>query len=332
MSAPLAHNLQPDRTAQVALLCAFAEKFGSAAQQNRPLRLHTLTRIRWALLPDCDKKPIESTNDLSTDECKIIGRFIRETPVQRAERMLRRAAAELAPAADCLDAPTANAAHCLAAETDTVERVLSFWERIGEVGHDGRFGAGDSANLLIAEHPEARPRDVLTEHLRSPEAERFKAFLCPQLPWADDLPAEVRLKMEATVLETLLKIARVAARIPDELRDRYPTLGWAWFQAAATMRQPRDGRMTTPTLADIERRLNAAADNQGLFRRIEDLRQWINNGEVVTERQPTEKPDLADSALAAFRSAFYDCDSIVAAWERTFSAGGAFTIKARAAR
>ena len=304
------------RTAQIALICAWAETYPNA---SRPLRLHTLRR--YFRLPE-----LASTNDLSPEQCRDGARWLRdlrEQPERRAA-VLRKVAAELAPDAACLEAP---ASRYVTDAADNKDRALATLEDIGEADHFNRWRAGDAGNILLADSPEGKPRDVLAEYLKRPELQKIKTFLCPKLARADKLPAEVLLKLETSTVETWWRVCRVAGRVPQDLRDRYEILSWTWFQTAATSLQPRDGRKVQPTLADIERRLEVAADNEYHFRSPQDLTRWINAGEVMTDRPAAEKPDRVDEALAAFRASFYERDSIVDAWAATFGAGARFMIR-----
>lgn len=306
----------PDRTAQVHLLAQWAETYPNA---SRPLRLHTLRR--YFRLPE-----LASTNDLTSEQCRDGARWLRDLREQpeRKAAVLRKVAAELAPDAALVD--TATARLPVAESNDTQDRALSYLERIGEAGHAGRFSAGDCANLLLSLHPEAKPIDVLTEFLSAPEMEKLRAFLCPKIPWTRNLTDEDRLRYEDTAVNTLAELARVAARIPQRLRDLHPDLAFEWFRTAATAQMFVDGRFKTPTEAEIERRLAAASDEAATFRSLRSFRQWCRTG-TVEPKSAAEKPDRVDEALAAFRSAFYSCDSIVDAWAATFGPGARFAIR-----
>lgn len=297
----------------------FTEAFGSQVTQIRPLRLMVLTIITDNMQ--------ESTRDWSERQYRWVAARLRplaECPDAAAE-IIREAAAILSPDLAQAGAMIDACRESRSALTDT-DTALALLDRLSEVGHDARFSVGDAGLVLLAAAPTARPRDVLTEHLRGRERDQLRAFLCPAHPPLDSLPMEDALRLEASAVEVWLTCCRVSQRIPAEVRDRWPGVGYGFYRAAATIRQPRDGRLICPTLADICRRLDAVADNEGAFRSPQDLRRWINAGEVIAPREMAEKPDPTGAALVAFRSAFHEADSVAAAWARVFGSGGEYRV------
>lgn len=315
MSAPLAHNQAPDRTAQVHLLCQFAETFGQAAQNNRPLRLHVLSRIR--------KAPLASTNDLTTDECRDLARFLREAREQpaRVDAMLRRAAAELAPDAAQIAAITEGLAECGRAHADLsdLDTALALLDRLGEVTHDARFAVGDAGNILLSLAPDAHPREVLAEHLRGRERDQLRALLCPSFPPLDGLPLDLALKFEQSAVREWQTCCRVSERVPQEFRDTFVGLGYGFFRAAATTLETCNGRRLPPSREEIARRLAAVCDHEAVFLTPADLRKWALSGaETVPERCRAEKPDLIAEAYEFFKQRFHELDNTREAFVQTF--------------
>ena len=293
------------------------ECFGARVTANRLLRLAVLARVTW--------HPTESVREWTEAQYRWTAARLRrlaECPDQ-AQELLREAAAELSPdlaAHPPVALPTESA--------DTRDQALTFLERIGEAGQAGRFAAGDCANVLLLLHPEARPAEVLGEFLRAPEMEKLKGFLCPKLPWAKSLSDEDRLRYEDTALNTLAELARVAARVPQDLRDLHPDLSFEWFRTAATAQELHDGRFGTPTASTIGERLAAASDERHRFRTLTLFRRWCRTG-VIEAAPKAEAPDVTDTALAAFRGAFHAADSVASAWEQTFGPSGAYRICTR---
>jgi hypothetical protein len=291
----------------------FGETFGS--HLSRPLRLHVLSRIRRA--------PLASTNDLTAEECRNLARFLRDARNEpgRVDAMLRRAAAELAPDKGEVAKATESLDRCerSRAELSNVDTALELLARIGELGLDGRFACGDAALILCAMAPESPRREVLTEHLRGRGMDQLRAFLCPAFPPLDGLSPDEALRFEKSAVWTWLDVARVAERVPQEVRDTFPGLGFAWFHAAATTLEARDGKKCPPSTQEICRRLAAVADAESAFRRPADLRAWIRSGsDVLPDPTPIEKPDLVSEAYEFFKARFHELDNTREAFVQTF--------------
>ncbi len=289
------------------------EVFGAAIVANRPL-CRAVVRLLTGY-------SVETMRDFTADQYRETARNalrLLECPDQ-AQEIVREAAATLSPNAQQL--ADAGALVDLSTQNiDTRDHAVSFLERIGEAGLAGRWAAGDCANVLLLLHPDARPADVLGEFLRAPEMEKLKGFLCPKLPWSTSLSDEERLRYEETALNTLAELARVAARVPQRLRDLHPQLSFEWFRVSATAQEFRDGRFYTPTESEIARRLDVASDEKHRFRSLSAFRLWCRTG-AVESAPKADAPDVTADALAAFRSAFHAADSVAAAWSAVFSTG-----------
>lgn len=232
-------------------------------------------------------RDLPSMSGLSPRQYDWITTKVRELTDDRRAALVEAACIETAPVIETEALTEACRQDLSPAESrDEVEALL---DRIGEAGAEILWSLGDAANaLLAAAPPGSLKRDVLAEYLRSHED--LKPLLSSAAPSVSEI--------DPSAVNRWMYYARVANRVPLELRVEFAHIPYGYFACAATTLETRGGVRVPPTLATLEARLVAVSDNEHVFKKPSDLRRWIASGSPATE---SGDPIKLPSAASQFR-------------------------------